>query len=123
MWDMESDLPGRLLAEARRHAPTQIERSRLMPLREALLTFRAKHTSYEKIAAILKGHGITIQASTVGYFCRRYCPVADVERIRRDLIAAATGTPDTTRRAIATAPTTNNGSGKRRNARIARDDL
>lgn len=120
---MEPDFPARLLAEAHRHAPTQIERSRLMPLREALLTFRAKRTSYEKIAAILKGHGVTIQASTVGYFCRRYCPVADVERIRRNLIAAATGLPDTTARAVAAAATTNDSPGKRRSARIARDDL
>lgn len=121
---MESDLPARLLAEARRHAPTQVERSRLMPLREALLTFRAKRISYEKIAAILKPYGVTIQASTIGYFCRRYCSTSEIERVRRELVLAATGTS-----AVVPAPTPAispalaNNPRPRRNPRIARDDL
>ncbi len=92
-----------------------------MPLREALLTFRARRNSYEKIAGILKDHGVSIQASTVGYFCRRYCPAADIERVRRELISAVTGS---SRPAPLTAPAASVGNpGKPRSTRIARDDL
>ena len=120
---MESDLPARLLAEARRCLPATATSSRLVPFREALLTFRAKRLSHEKIATILKQHGVQIERTAVGDYCRRFCQAADIERVRRDLIAAATGTPAT---AALTKPpmlSTDGGAGKRRNPRIARDDL
>jgi len=120
---MESDLPARLLAEARRCLPATATSSRLVPFREALLTYRAKGFSHEKIATILKQHGVQVQRTAVGDYCRRFCPAADIERVSRDLIAAATGTPAS---AVLTKPpmlSTHDGAGKRRNPRIARDDL
>ena len=120
---MEPDLPARLLAEAQRYTPTPTHRSRLMPLREAILTYLAKRASYEKIAAFLKGHGVVIQASTVGYFCRRYCPASDITRVQRQLAATATGAPAVGPPPAAAAASSSNGTGKRRNPRIARDDL
>ena len=84
---MDSDLPVRLLAEARRCLPATATSSRLVPFREALLTFRAKRLSHEKIATILKQHGVQIERTAVGDYCRRFCPAADIERVRRDLIA------------------------------------
>ena len=123
--DMKPDLPERLLAEARQHAPAPAGRSSLMPLREALLTFRAKRLSYEKIAAVVKSHGVAIQASAVGHFCRRYCPDTEIERVRHQLVAAVTGTPTPVH--IPTPPPAAShpaaGAGKRRGPRIARDDL
>ncbi len=115
-WAMESDLSARLLAEARRHTPTLVERSRLMPFREALLTFRAKHTSYERIAGILKGYGVAIHPATIGYFCRRYCPEAEIQRVRLNLVTAATG-------ASTVVPPSHPPAERRRAPRIARDDL
>ncbi len=122
---MKPDLPERLLAEARQHAPAPAGRSSLMPLREALLTFRAKRLSYEKIAAVVKSHGVVIQASAVGHFCRRYCPETEIERVRHQLVAAVTGTSPPLY--VPTPPPAANqrvaGAGKRRGPRIARDDL
>jgi hypothetical protein len=123
---MKPDLPERLLAEARQHAPVAVERSRLMPLREALLTFRAKRLSYEKIATVLKGHGVAIQASALGHFCRRYCPAPEIERVRHQLVAAVTGAPMPAHAAMpptAPPPPPPSASAKRRGPRIARDDL
>jgi len=123
---MKPDLPERLLAEARQHAPAPAERSRLIHLREAVLTFRAKRVSYEKISAVLKGHGVAIQASAIGHFCRRHCPAAEIERVRHQLVAAVTGTPMFTP-ILAPSPTPTlspaSGAAKRRGPRIARDDL
>ena len=122
---MESDLPARLLTEARQLTASRIEQSRLMPFRETLLTLRAKRISYERIATMLKGHGVVIQSSTVGYFCRRYCPAPEIERVRRELIVAATGVPAPVSPAAPSLvkPVPTPAAGKRRNARIARDDL
>ncbi len=120
---MDSDLPARLLAEARRCAPAPVAGSRLVPFREALLTFQAKRIGHAKIAKIMKQHGVQIERTAVGDFCRRFCPAADIERVRRDLVAAATGTPDSTPRPTPAKPSPDNGSAKRRNSRIARDDL
>ena len=120
---MDSDLSARLLAEARRCAPAPVACSRLAPFREALLTFQVKRFSHEKIAKILKQHGVQIERTAVGDFCRRFCPAVDIERVRRDLVAAATATADSTPRPTPANPSPDNGSGKRRNPRIARDDL
>lgn len=120
---MEPDLPARLLAEAQRYTPPPARRSRLMPLREVILTYLANGASYETIAAFLNGHGVVIQASTVGYFRRRYCPASDITRVQRQLAAATTATPALAASPSVAAASSSNGSGKRRNPRIARDDL
>ena len=122
---MKPDLPERLLAEARQQAPAPVGRSRLTPLHEAVLTFRAIPLSYEKIARALKGHGVVIQASAVGHYCRRYCPDAEIERVRHQLVAGVTGTPVLIH--VPMPPSAANHAsavtGKRRGPRIARDDL
>lgn len=122
---MKPDLPERLLAFARQHAPVSPERSRLMPLREAILTFRAKRLSYEKIAAVLRSHGVLIRASALGDFCRQHCPDAEVERARHQLFATATAAPaqPTTPMSLANPAPSQSGPAKRRGPRIARDDL
>lgn len=118
---MENDLPARLLAEAQRHTPTLEERSRLMPFREAILTFRAKRTSYERIAAALKAHGIAIHPATVGYFCRRYCTKADIQRTRLQLVTSTIGAPGFSGSLMSALPAPI--PARRRGPRIARDDL
>ncbi|MBL9186683.1 MAG: hypothetical protein JNK23_04345 [Opitutaceae bacterium] len=122
---MKPDLPERLLIFARQHAPVSPERSRLMPLREAILMFRVKRLSYAKIAVALRSHGVMIRASAVGDFCRVHCADSDVERARHHLFAnvatapALTGAP-----AAALAPASSpSDPAKRRGPRIARDDL
>ena len=120
---MEPDLPARLLAEAQRYTPVPAHRSRLMPLREAILTYLAKGASYETIAAFLNGHGVAIQGSTVGYFRRRYCPGNDIARVQRQLAVSVTSAPALAASPTAAAASPSNGAGKRRNSRIARDDL
>lgn len=109
-----------LLAEARHYAGgVSAARSKLMPYRDSILVFRAKRTSYETIASILKRHGVPIQASTVGYFVRRYCPRAEIERVRRELMASS----DAHRHNPPPVTVTSTPPGKGRPARIARDDL
>jgi hypothetical protein len=117
---MDLNLPMRVLAAARHHAPTPVHRGKLMPFREAVLTHLAKGSSYEVIAAFFKGFGVQIEASAVGNFCRRHCPAAEIERARRELIVAATGTVPV----LPSKPTGPATTGpKRQNPRIARDDL
>jgi hypothetical protein len=122
---MKPDLPERLLAFARQHAPVSPERSRLMPLREAILTLRAKRLSYAKIAVVLRSHGVLIRASALGDFCRLHCPDAEVERARHQLFttAAAAQAPGVAAPEPASPAYSPSGSAKRRGPRIARDDL
>lgn len=122
---MKPDLPERLLAFARQHAPVSPERSRLMPVRDAILTFRAKRLSYEKIAAVLRSHGVLIRASAVGDFCREHCPDSEVERARHQLFATAAIAPVSANAPVATSASAipSPGPAKRRGPRIARDDL
>ena len=120
---MDIDLPARLLAEAQRCAPAAVKRSRLVPFREAVLTFLARRISHDQIAVILRQHGVPIARSAIGDFCRRYCPAVDIERVRRELVSAATGAPALAATAAAPAPSPDASLGKRRNPRIARDDL
>ncbi len=122
---MKPDLPERLLAFARQHAPVSPERSRLMPLREAILTLRAKRLSYARIAVVLRTHGVLIRASALGDFCRLHCPDAEVERARHQLFttAAAAPAPAVPPLAPAGPAPAASGQAKRRSPRIARDDL
>jgi hypothetical protein len=116
---MEPEFAARILAEARRQPARPTERGRLMPHREAVLTQLAKGLSYARISSFFRGFGVTIEASAVGHFCRRHCPAAEVERVRRELIVHATGTPE---RVAPTALKVTTGT-TRKTARIARDDL
>jgi hypothetical protein len=121
---MDSDLPSRFLAQARRHLSPNAYRSRLLPFREAILVYRGKRTSYERIAWYLKSFGIDVQPSTVGYFCRKMCPPSEVQRALRESEAGIGETKEPPKlptsadsRPPAAAPA------KRRSGRIARDDL
>lgn len=118
---MEDDLALRLLSEARRHSPVPTQRSRLMPVREAIIVFRAKRTSYERIAAILKAHGVTIQASAIGYFVRRHCSVAEIERARGELASGSEAKRAAAPTALRPSPAVAETGARSR--RIARDDL
>lgn len=120
--NVEDDLAFRLLSEAQRQAPVPTERSRLHPFRDAIIVFRAKRMSYERIAAILTARGVAIRPSALGNFVRRHCPAAEIERIRGELAAGREAprqaTPPPQRPTPAAA-----GIGGTRSRRIARDDL
>lgn len=122
---MDFDLPASALADARHHTPTPIERSRLMPFRETVLTLRAKRTSFENIAKFLNFYGVTIAPSTLSYFCRKHCPPGEIERVRRELSAStpASSTPTFAMPSVASALSSDAGHVPRRSTRIARDDL
>ena len=77
-----------LMEEARRYDPAEHCRSRLAPLRDVLLVWRAKSMSYEQIATTLTRHGLKTSPAGVGAFCRRTLSKAEIlreqNRIRTD---------------------------------------
>ena len=117
-----SDLPNRLLAEAQRFQPPMAARTRLMPFREAILTFLAKGVSHQKIADVLKQHGIQIERSAVGHFCRHHCPRAEIQRVRVGLTMPVP-TSHFASPSVLKTPSVSVSTGVRRSPRIARDDL
>ncbi len=66
--------------DARRYDPAEHSRSRLAPLRDVLLIWRAKAMSYEQIAAALTRHGLKTLPAGVGAFCRRTLSKAEILR-------------------------------------------
>lgn len=120
---MDTELPARVLTLARRREPAPAQLSRLAPFRESLITYRAKRVSYEQISAELHPHGIIISASTIGYYCRRYCS-ADIERVRRhfsvDAALQTAAKPPALPSSTSSPPP---GPAKKRGPRIARDDF
>ena len=88
-----SDLPARLMDEARRYNPAEHARGRLAPFREALLIWRAKSASYEQIAAALNKHGVKVSPAGVGAFCRRTLSRADILREQTRLRTEAPNRP------------------------------
>ncbi len=74
---MNSDLSRWVLDFANRLEIQPVHPSRLLPLREAILAFRAKNYSYERIVGFLKPQGIIISGSSVGAFCRKHCPASE----------------------------------------------
>jgi hypothetical protein len=74
------DLHACLMEEARRYDPAEYCRSRLSPLRDVLLVWRAKSMSYEQIAATLTKHGLKTSPAGVGAFCRRTLSKAEILR-------------------------------------------
>lgn len=123
-----AELNARLMNDARRCDPTIHRRTLLGPHREALVLYRAKGMSYERIAAALRKQGLNVAPPTVGAFCRRQITEAEVLRERRRLevslrrpaaepsTAVAPHAPPTAKSSPNTAP-------GRRGPKIARDDF
>jgi hypothetical protein len=80
-----TDLHARLLQDARNCDPAAHRRSRLAPYRDVLLLWRAKHKSYEQIAATLTSHGIRVSPAGIGAFCRSQFTKHEVDRARSEV--------------------------------------
>ncbi len=83
-----AELNARVLDDARRYDPANHRQTLLAPHREALVLYRAKGMSYERIAAALRKQGLNVAPPTVGAFCRRQITEAEVLRERRRLEAS-----------------------------------
>lgn len=120
-----SDLNERLLEDARRCEPASQRQSRLAPHRAALVLYRAKHMSYERIAGALLRHGLRVAAPTIGTYCRRNIAQAEILRERRRFETesrhVAGDRPGGTPPRVATKPMSS--ATGRRGPRIARDDF
>lgn len=82
-----TEVQTRLIEDARSYNPAVHARSLLGPHRDALLMYRVKGMSYERIAAALLRHGLKISAPAVGAFCRKHFTEAAILRERRRLEA------------------------------------
>lgn len=123
-----AELNARLMDDARRYDPTGHRPTLLGPHREALLLYRAKGMSYERIAAALRKQGLNVAPPTVGAFCRRRITEAEVLREKRRLeanlrrpavdspVAVVPLAPASAKSSPAPAP-------GRRGPKIARDDF
>jgi hypothetical protein len=80
-----TDLHARLLQDARNCDPAAHHRSRLAPYRDVLLLWRAKHKSYEQIAATLTSHGIRVSPAGIGVFCRSQFTKHEIDRARGEV--------------------------------------
>lgn len=80
-----TDLHARLLQDARNCDPAAHHRSRLAPYRDVLLLWRAKHKSYEHIAATLTSHGIKVSPAGIGAFCRSQFTKHEIDRARSEV--------------------------------------
>ena len=80
-----TDLHARLLQDARNCDPAAHRRSRLAPYRDVLLLWRAKHKSYEQIAATLTSHGIRVSPAGIGVFCRSQFTKHEIDRARSEV--------------------------------------
>ena len=122
-----SDVPARLMDEARRYNPAEHARGRLAPFREALLVWRAKSASYEQIAAALARHGVKVSPAGVGAFCRRTLSRAEILREQTRLRAEtpnrpAAAAPSSLGLSAAAPPAPAPLPPGRRGPKIARDD-
>lgn len=75
----------RLIEDARSYNPASHPRTLLGPHRDALLMYRVKGLSYERIAATLLRNGLQVSAPAVGIFCRQHFTKAEILRERRRL--------------------------------------
>ena len=82
-----TEMQARLIEDARSYNPATHARTLLGPHREALLMYRVKGMSYERIAATLLRNGLKVSAPAVGVFCRHHFTKADILRERRRLEA------------------------------------
>lgn len=118
------ELNSRFMADARRCGKAEPKRSKLWPHREAVIVYRAKGLSYERIAAAFSSQGLAISGPTVGQFCRTRLTTAEVLRERRQLEAeerrADLSPPLSPPRSVSPASFPMPG---RRGPKIARDDF
>jgi hypothetical protein len=96
-----TDLHARLLQDARNCDPAAQHRSRLAPYRDVLLLWRAKHKSYEQIAATLTSHGIKFSPAGIGAYCRSQFTKHEIDRARSE--APVANRPDPSNRTSAPA--------------------
>jgi len=89
------DLPNRILEDAKQNAAVTSSRSRLAPVHEAILFYRAGYFSYERIALALGRHGLKTSPTSVATYCRCNLTSRDIERARRALAESKKPTPPT----------------------------
>jgi len=122
---MNSDLSRRVLDFASRLETQPVHPSRLLAVREAILVFRARNYSYERIAGFLKPQGIIISGSSVGAFCRKHCPTSEIARVRKENSRGEDCPPVASGSSPAATKTSSRSSsaGSQRGPKIARDDF
>ena len=96
-----TDLHVRLLQDARNYDPAAHRRSRLAPYRDVLLLWRAKHKSYEQLAATLTSHGIRVSPAGIGAYCRSQFTKHEIDSARSE--APVPNRPDPSGRSSAPA--------------------
>jgi len=121
-----TELHARLMEDARSYDPGAHVRGVLVPYRDVLFLWRAKHMSYEQMAATLTMNGVRVSPAGVGAFCRRNFSRAEILRERHRLGMATAKGP------AATAPSSGGLSAVakpaapvppgRRGPKVARDD-
>ena len=120
-----SQLHARLMEDARNYEPATHHRGLLAPYRDVLLLWRAKFMSYERIAATLHTHGISVSPAGVGVYCRGHFTKAEIERARREAREANRSVAPA-RVSAATAPAASprpaESTSNRRGPKIARDN-
>ncbi|RRJ95666.1 hypothetical protein Ga0100231_016650 [Opitutaceae bacterium TAV4] len=117
---MNQETASRILEAVRNLPPAPSGLSKLHPVRDAIVTLRARNTSYEQISAFLKKQGFAVCPSAVGYFVRQHCSRTEVNKLRRILLdqSGVTVMP----RAV-TAPIRFQPSTRGERPAIARDDF
>ena len=97
-----TELHARLLQDARNCDPAAHHRSRLAPYRDVLLLWRAKHKSYEQIAATLTSHGLRVSPAGIGAYCRSQFTKHEIDRARSEV--SVPNRPDPSARPSAPTP-------------------
>ncbi len=123
-----TEMQTRLIEDARSYNPSTHARTLLGPHRDALLMYRVKGMSYERIAATLLRNGLKVSAPAVGVFCRQHFTKAEILRERRRLEMESRRTAPAPGAVVFTAgnappkPALSPTAG-RRGPKIARDDF
>jgi len=78
-----TEMQTRLIEDARSYNPATHARTLLGPHRDALLMYRVKGLSYERIAVTLLRNGLKVSAPAVGIFCRQHFTKTEILRERR----------------------------------------
>lgn len=86
--DTIPDLPSRLLDDAKRTASALPSRSKLAPLHEAIVYYRAGGFSYERIAGSIVRQGLKVSHSCVATYCRNHISRTELDRARRAIEAS-----------------------------------
>jgi len=118
------ELPLRALADAKQNSAATSSRSRLVPVHEAILQYRAGYFSYERIAIALGRLGLKTSPTSVATYCRCNFSAREIDKARKTLAESKkpTSTTGTAQTPGASAPGPYDASRIARGPKIARDD-